>query len=302
MRTNLTRGGIAAAVAAATSTAALAGTGPLAEWNLIVRTNLTSSSEVDGSAIVGGNLAGTSNYAVQGVTASGNVGLAVGGSITSGNIQVNNGGNVRLQGSNAGTLNLNGGGVLVSDPSVTAQVASIFAQLEAASAYLATLTPNGTVDGAGNMSASPVLLGGQNVAVYTISAAAIQSLGQLNLNFGAADSVIINVLSDGGVVDLVAPPNIIGGFNQSNSSRILWNMPDATSLLVNNSFNGAVIAPFANLVLSGGGMNGAVAVNSVSVQDAEIRRFTYDGYFEIPAPSGAAVLGLGAVAAGRRRR
>lgn len=298
MRMFLTFGGIAAAMTATTS---LAGTNPLSEWNAIVRTNLTSSSEVDGSAIIGGNLAGTSNYAVQGVTAPGNVGLAVGGNVTSGNIQVNNGGDVRLQGANFGTLNINGG-VLVSDPGVGAQVASIFAQLEAASAYFASLTPNGTVDGAGNMNASPVLLGGQNVAIYSISAAAIQSLGQLNLNFGSADSVIINVISDGGVVDLIAPPNIIGGFSQANSSRILWNMPDATSLLVNNSFNGAVIAPFADLVLSGGAMNGAIAVNSISAQDAEIRRFTYDGYFNIPAPSAAGLLGLGALLAARRRR
>lgn len=299
MRMFLFSGAIAAAF---TATTALAGINPLSEWNAIVRNNLTSSSEVDGSAIIGGNLAGTSNYAVQGVTALGNTGLAVGGNITSGNIQVNNGGNVRLQGTNFGTLNLNGGGSLVSDPTVTADVASIFAQLEAASAYFASLTPNGAIDGGGNMNASPVLLGGQNVAIYSISAAAIQSLGQLNLNFGSADSVIINVTSAAGVVDLIAPPNIIGGFNQANSSRILWNMPDATSLLVNNSFNGAVIAPFADLVLSGGAMNGAIAVNSISAQDAEIRRFTYDGYFNIPAPSAAGLLGLGALLAARRRR
>lgn len=298
MRMYLTFGGIAAAM---TATTALAGINPLSEWNAIVRTNLSSSSEVDGSAIIGGNLAGTSNYAVQGVTALGNVGLAVGGNVTSGNIQVNNGGDVRLQGANFGTLNINGG-TLVADATITAQVASIFNQLEAASAYFASLTPNGTIDGGGNMSASPVLLGGQNVAIYNISAAAIQSLGQLNLNFGSADSVIINVTSAAGVVDLIAPPNIIGGFNQANSSRILWNMPDATSLLVNNSFNGAVIAPFADLVLSGGAMNGAIAVNSISAQDAEIRRFTYDGYFNIPAPSAAGLLGLGALLAARRRR
>lgn len=299
MQSALARGVIAAF---AIASPALAGTSVLSEWNLIVRTNLNSTSEVDGSAIIGGNLSGTSNYCVQGVTASGNVGLAVGGNIVSGNIQVNNGGHVRLGGANLGTLNLNGGGTLTADGTVAATVSSMFSQLEAASSYLASLPANGSIDGAGNMSASPVMLNGQSVAVYSISAAAIQSLGQLNLNFGSADSVIINVTSAAGVVDLLAPPNIIGGFNQANSSRILWNMPDATSLLVNNSFNGAVIAPFADLQLTGGGMNGAVAVNNISVQNAEIRRFTYDGFFEVPAPGAAALLGLAGLVAARRRR
>jgi choice-of-anchor A domain-containing protein len=298
MRNVLTRGALAAAVIA---TPALAGTNALSEWNLIVRTNVTSSSEVDGSALIGGNLSGTSNYAVQGVTALNGDGLAIGGNVLSGNIQVNNGGNLRLGGANSGTLNINGGS-LINDASVATSVSSIFSQLELASAYLASLPANGTVDGGGNMNASPVLLGGQNVAIYNISAAAIQSLGGLNLNFGSADSVIINVTSAAGVVDLIAPPNIIGGFNQANSSRILWNMPDATSLLVNNSFNGAVIAPFADLVLSGGGMNGAVAVNSISAQNAEIRNHVYNGYFQIPAPGAASLLGIAGLVALRRRR
>jgi choice-of-anchor A domain-containing protein len=103
-------------------------------------------------------------------------------------------------------------------------------------------------------------------------------------------------------VDLVAPPNIIGGFNQANSSRILWNMPDATSLLVNNSFNGAVLAPYANLNLSGGGMNGSVAVNNISAQNAEIRNSVYTGFYQIPAPGAASLLGIAGFVTLRRRR
>lgn len=276
----------------------------LSEWNLIVRNDLTTSSEVDGSALIGGNLSGTSNYSVQGVTASNGDGLAVAGDIMGGiNVQVNNGGNLRLGGSVMGgsNTNLNGGGSFINDSGVSTMVSNAFTDIEGISSSLATLSSNGTLDGGGNLSATPTLMDGQNVAVYNLTNGDFTGLGQLNLNFGSADTVIINVLADmNGLVNLIAPPNIIGGFNQNNSSRILWNLPDATDVLVNNSFNGALLAPFADLKLQGGGMNGTVAVNSISQMDAEVRRFTYDGY--IPEPATCALLLVGGIAATRRRR
>ncbi len=276
---------------------------PLSEWNLIVRQDLHTTSEVDGSALIGGDLYGTSNYAVQGVTASNGDGLAVGGDITGGiNVQINGGGNLRLAGGVLGgsNVNLNGGGAQIADAGVGAMVAGAFGELEALSASLAALSANGTVDGAGNFTAAPTLLEGQNVAIYNLASDDFQSFGQLNLNMGSADSVIINVLADGGgVVDLIAPPNIIGDFNQANSARILWNLPDAASVLVNNDFDGALLAPFADLQLLGGGINGSVAVDSISVMNAEVRRFTYTGY--MPEPSAVTLLGLGMIAVARRR-
>jgi choice-of-anchor A domain-containing protein len=289
----------ASAVAAAALSAGSAQAGILSNWNLIVRGSVVSSSEVDGSALIGGNLAGANNYTIQGVTAPGNVGLAVGGNVNGGPISINNGGNFRFNGTVSAIVNLNGGGNSAADPTIPVQVTSAFSQVAAISASLAGLAPNGTLDGAGNMNASPVNLGGQLVAVYNITPAQWSSLGQLNLNFGSATSVIINVLT-AGAVSLNAPPNLIGGFNQSNSARILWNMPNATSLTVNNTFNGALLAPGAALSLIGGGMNGTVVVDSIPRQDAEIRRFTYTGY--IPAPGAASVLVFAGLVAARRRR
>ena len=286
---------------AAVGSTALADMSPLADWNLICRTNLQSASEVDGSAIIGGNITGTSNYSVQGVTASG-TGLAVGGNIGAGvTVQVNNGGNLRISGSVLGTALRNGGGALINDPGISAEVAGIFSNLNATHTYLNSLAANGTVDGAGNMNAVPTNINGQLVAVYSFNQSAIQGLGQLNLNFGAATSVIINVNSaPGGTADFIAPPNLIGGFSQANSSRILWNFTNTSTLLVNNTFNGAVIALDADLQLTGGAINGSVAVNSVSVQNAEIRRSNYGGF--IPNPGAGALLALAGLAATRRRR
>lgn len=292
-----------AAIAAVIVPAALAAAGPYSEWNLIVRNDIQlSTSEVDGSTLIGGSvLGGTSNYAVQGVTASNGTGLAVGGSVAPGaTVNINNSGDYRYAGTPGGTVNLNGGNA-ITDNTVAATAASYIAQAQADSAYLASLASTGSVDGAGNMNASTVTLDGQEVAVYTITQAQFNPLGQLNLNMGAADSVIINFIADGsGQVNLDAPPNIIGGFNQNNSSSILWNFVGATEITVNNSFNGMMLAPDAALSVTGGGINGTVVVDSITAQNAEIRFNNYTGY--IPAPSTAGVLALAGLAAARRRR
>ena len=294
------------ALAALALVASLAHAGIFDEWNLIVRHDLSlSTSEVDGSTLIGGSLlGGTSNYTTQGVTASNGAGLAVGNTLAAGVIvNINNGGDFRIGNlaNKLGTVNLNGGGSNVQDASISATADAYLSQAAGVSSYLSTLSANGTIDGAGNMSASPTTIDGQNVAVYTLTQAQYDALGQLNLNFGSADSVIINFIHDGsGAADLTAPPNILGDFNQANSSKILWNFGDATSVTLNNSFSGALLATDAALTLNGGGINGTVIVDSIDLQNAEIRLNTYTGF--VPAPgTGVLLAGAGLLAARRRR-
>ena len=212
----------------------------LSEWNLIVRDNVVTTSEVDGSTLVGGNLAGTSSYTIHEVTAANGDGLAVGGNITSGNIHINQGGNLRIGGSIGGTVDLNGGGTTIVDTTVASAVSADFVYLNQLSQALAALPANGTLDGGGNLNAVPVVIGSETVAIYDLAATSFNGLGQLNLNFGSATTVILNIGSGGsGNVNFVAPPNMIGGFNQGNSAKILWNLYDATQVTTNNTFNGA---------------------------------------------------------------
>lgn len=295
-------------VAAFTSSAF--GASVLSDWNLIVRNHVNGTSEVDGSALVGGSTFGTMNFAVQGVTSSNGDGLAVGGNIFS-TVQVNNGGNLRLAGSVFGAANLNGGGSLVNGAGVSSMVSSAFNEVVALQSALGSLTSNGTLDGAGNMNAAPTNINGANVAVYSISATQLNGLGQLNLNFGSADAVVINVAADAnGLVMFNAPPNFVGGLaNQSNSSKIIWNLVDATTVIVNNNFNGALLASNADLQLLGGGINGSVVVDSISALNAEIRRFTYTGWLPpeqdtpvVPLPGAGALGFAGILAIGARRR
>lgn len=286
------------------------GASVLSDWNLIVRNHLNGTSEVDGSALIGGSTTGTMNFAVQGVTSSNGDGLAVGGNIFS-TVQVNNGGNLRLAGSAFGATNLNGGGSLINGAGVSSMVSSAFNEIVSLQSALGSLTANGTLDGAGNMNAAPTNINGANVAVYSISAAQLNGLGQLNLNIGSADAVVINVAADAnGVVSFNAPPNFVGGLgNQSNSSKIIWNLADATTVIVNNNFNGALLAANADLKLLGGGINGSVVVDTVSALNAEIRRFTYTGWLPpeqdtpiIPLPGAGALGFAGILAIGARRR
>lgn len=292
---------IIAAIIAAAGSAAHADV--FSDWNLVVRNNLNNTSEVDGSAMIGGNLSGTSNYAVQGVTSSTGDGLVVGGNLAAGfNYQINNGGNLRLSGSIFGTANLNGGGSTINDASVATMVTNAMTQAEGLSNFFAGYGATGSVDGAGNMNASTTTIGGQQVAFYTITQSDINGLGQLNLNMGSADTVVINFDASGsaGLANFNAPPNLIGGFNQGNSSSIVWNFLNTTQLNVNNSFNGMILATDADLALTGGGINGSVFVDNISAMNAEIRRSTYTGV--TPAPGTIGALALGGLFAARRRR
>lgn len=296
----MTRTALTLAVVAATGAAASASV--FQDWNLIVRNNLTITSEVDGSALIGGNITGTSNYAVQGVTASNGAGLMVGGTVAAGtNLQINNAGDFYFAGTVNGIINLNGG-TSYYQPTIANTVSNAFAQADAFSTYLAGLSATGTVDGAGNMNASTVAIGSEDVAVYSMTQATIAGLGQLNLNFGSADIVVINfdAAASGGAANFQAPPNFVGSLDQANSGRIVWNFINTTSLTVNNNFNGMILATDANLALLGGAINGTVIVDNISTMNAEIRNNTFQGI--IPAPGSVALLGLGGLVAVRRRR
>ncbi|GAB4517584.1 MAG: hypothetical protein Tsb0013_21830 [Phycisphaerales bacterium] len=279
----------------------------MSEYNLVVDGDLVlSTSEVDGSAIVGGSiLGGTSNYGVQGVTASDHSALAVGGSVASGvTLNINGGGDFRISdpASQFGTVNVNGGTTVV-DPGIASRVTGYMDEARSMSALLSALPVTGTIDAAGNFSSPTTLsLDGFSVAVYEVSQGLFDSgLGQFNLNMGAADTVIINYSSSNGIADLGAPPNLVGAFNQANSGRILWNFGDVTDITINNNFNGAILAPDASLSLEGGGINGAVVVREVMTQQAEIRLNLYTGY--VPTPGAACCLFVvAAVGHSRRRR
>jgi len=296
---------LGAAAIAASVMVQVAGASAINDWNLIVRHNLTTSSEVEGRTIVGGNISGTSNYGTKLLPASNYVNvdsLVIGGSIASNNYQVNSG-RARLFGSKgSANFNMNGGGALIqNDASVTSIVNNAWADVVNASSYCSSLAATNTVTLPSGQPAGVTfnsVLGPGGVAVFNVNGNALfQSnlVQSMTINLNGASTVVINVAGtninyNGG--------NMVGGFNVPNASKIIWNFFEATNLSINRSFFGAILAPNATLTNSTA-IEGSVFTDTF-IQDGEVHLPNFNG--NIPAPSALALAGLGMVVATRRRR
>lgn len=313
-----------AALIATAGLASMANASPLYDYNLIVFDDVIgATSQVDGRTIIGGNLISpnAANFATgssMGPFNSGYYGLQVGGNLDA-QINVNNGANVRVGGNVDRNVSLNGGGTLylggsvkpgahvnggptagITPGQITADVAIMRSELEATSATLAGLAANSFEEKNGKLVANP---DSQGVAVFQFDASRFNGKSSdMNLNINGATTVIINVA--GANLTLAAPPNLNGGFNKGNSSKILWNFYDAQNIDMRTPWDGAVLAPFANLDMdNASGINGSVAVRQLSNLDGAIRGNLYTGIAPIPTPASASLLaGVGLVACRRRRR
>lgn len=283
----------------------LAGASAINDWNLIVRHNLTTSSEVEGRTIVGGNIAGTSNYGVKLLPPSNYVNvdsLVIGGSIAANNYQVNSG-RARLFGSKgSANFNMNGGGALIqNDNSVTAMVNSAWGDVLSASTYCSSLSPTNTVTLPSGQPAGVTfnsVLGPGGVAVFNVNGNSLfqnNLVQQMSINMNGASTVVINVAGtninyNGG--------NMVGGFNVGNASKIIWNFFEATNLSINRNFFGAILAPKATLSNSTA-IEGSVFTDTFN-QNGEVHLPNFSG--NIPAPGVLTLAGFGMIVATRRRR
>jgi choice-of-anchor A domain-containing protein len=263
----------------------VASAGTFSDWNLLVRKDLSNmTSHVDGSALIGGNLSGSGSvFSMHQVSASNGAGLMVGGNVT-GSHQVNQGGDFVYGGTNSGSVLTNGGGSAQQQVGIGATVSAAFAHAGAYSSFLRDLAPTGTLtllDGTkGKLnSASTVGIGSDQYAVYSLNASNINAMSELDLNFGSADFVVINVDASSLVMDM----NFIGGMNQNNSDRIVWNFFNATDLDITHNLSGMVLATLADVNISGSGMYGSLIADSISGISAEVRLKTFSGDFDIPA-------------------
>lgn len=293
-----------AAVLGALASSAVAGSSLLYEWNLIVLGDVTSTAETGGRAFVGGNLAGpASNWAYQLTPPAAWLGvdtLVVGGNITASNLNLQ-AGNLRLGGSPLGNINFNGGGHLISDPTVASQIPGMASELQATAASLAALETNSAVQipqgqpGAAVFNAAPV----NGLAVFSITADSLFSNGlvqQIELNANGAAAIVVNVLGSNVVFN---SGNFVGAW-QSEFARanVIWNFIDATSIDLQRQFNGAILSPNAHLT-NVTNIDGSVFVGSFT-QNGEVHLPNYTGY--VPAPGAAFLVGVAAAITSRRRR
>lgn len=295
---------LAATPLCASSSDMIAGTDVLRTWNLVVLGDLTSSSEVEGRTFVGGNLEGSaSNYQISPtVTSSSTPGLTVVGDVNGGYKNLNNGSGAIVGGNVNSGLNLNGSvqtvlvggtisntnvnnntvtsGLAASDPAfsqnLTQQKSLIETSMGSLSTSLGAETANSQLTISGNRGTFDAQPNAQGVAVFNISAADLDKIGEIQFNLNGADTAIVNV--SGTSINL--NDNFLGGTNNLGE-HVIWNFPDAQNLSLSTAWGGSVLAPNADAV-TGNYIQGSAVFGSL-IQNGEMHVGTYSGGYYPPS-------------------
>ncbi len=247
----------------------ITGVDALREWNLVVLGNLESSSEVEGRTFVGGNLSGnSSNYGIRATTSpNGQPGLTVVGNVTGSHKNLNNGSGAVIGGNVSSGFNLNGPnqtvkvGGTISNTNVNQNI--VISNLDASnpafglglqqsktelkssmgslSFEMGTLKSNSQLTVQGNRGTFTAQPNAQGLAVFNITAADLDRIGEIQFNLNGADTAIVNVT--GRSINL--NDNFLGGTNNLGE-RVIWNFPEAETLSLSTAWGGSVLAPLAD--------------------------------------------------------
>lgn len=300
--------GIAAAAlfaAAPASAQSVAGLDALRTWNLVVLGDLTSSSEVEGRTFVGGNLNGnSSNYQIgtPKPNALGIPGLTVVGDVNGSTKNLNNGSGAVIGGNVNSGFNLNGAaqtvkvggtiantnvnqntvqsGLATSDPAFSVnlkqQGSLLNSSLTDLSKTLGGLDGNSNLAIAGNRGTFNAVPNADGVAVFNISAADLDKIGEIQFNLNGADTAIVNVSG----ANVTLNDNFLGG-TQGLGEHVVWNFPDAKTLNATTAWGGSVLAPNA-AATTGNYIQGSAVFGSL-VQNGEFHLGTYTGTYNPPS-------------------
>ncbi|MGH6695892.1 choice-of-anchor A family protein [Sphingopyxis sp.] len=323
---------------------AITGIDALREWNLVVLGNLESSSEVEGRTFVGGNLSGnSSNYGIRATTSpSGQPGLTVVGNVTGNHKNLNNGSGAVIGGNVSSGFNLNGpnqtvkvGGTIsntnvnqntvisnldASNPAFGLGLQQSKAELKSSMGSLSfemgTLKSNSQLTVLGNRGAFTAQPNAQGLAVFNITAADLDKIGEIQFNLNGADTAIVNV--SGRSINL--NDNFLGGTNNLGE-RVIWNFPEAEDLKLTTAWGGSVLAPladaetrnyiqgsavFGNLKQNGemhiGTFKGGYATSPSGGGSSGSDSSTGGGAVPVPEPGMVGLFGLGVAGLMLRRR
>lgn len=287
---------------------AAAGTlGIAGDYNAFIFNNLSSAGgDTEGRLAVGNNFT-ASSYGV-GVTLTNSQGarndLVVGNNMNAiGGWQVFNGnavwGNVLT-----GAPTTPNGATFQGTP---INFAAAQAELQAKSAYWATLPATGT----SVFQFSTITLNGSNpgLNVFQVNANDWQVSSDKQINIPVGSTAIINIV--GTSISFQGGLAINGDSSQSNPAEngVIFNFPNATSLNPSNiAILGSVLAPYANLTITGGSINGVgIALNALQQNGGEFHNHPFTGNVPdvpaVPEPASVALMlfGLATFVCGRRR-
>jgi choice-of-anchor A domain-containing protein len=266
-----------------THAAVLTATELLGGFNAIIFGNATTSADIEGASIIGGNFSGATAYNNPKGVAIPNTfnALNVFGNTSGNPINLNNGGNAYVGGTKGAIVNFNGGGQYVASSPVMG-IADIKAELLNFSLYLSGLQANSylpTPDNNEIIVASPNASG---LAVFNITVDDLSKIPSYSIDLNGATTVIFNV--SGSILDFKA--NYQG--NDSIFDNIIWNFYDATNITFETLIGGSVLAPYAS-VTNKNQIDGTLVANTWTGQ-GELHEYAFDGSVPRPTPEPSSML------------
>jgi choice-of-anchor A domain-containing protein len=230
----------------------------LSEFNAVIFTNASTSCDIEGATVVGGNFSGATLYTnPDGIALPATFGaLTVYGSTSGSNINLNDGGSAYVGGSKGATINFNGGGGYIAAPD--AGISSFSAPLDAVSLGLSQLAATGTLPATGNNEVITAIPGADGIAVIDLTAAQLAAIPSFKINLNGASTLVFNVNGTSANFNANDESGITGAGN------IIWNFYNATGTVAfSTQVGGTVLAPLAT-VTNCNQIDGALVANAYS--------------------------------------
>ncbi|MBN9503522.1 MAG: hypothetical protein BGO01_19400 [Armatimonadetes bacterium 55-13] len=276
---------------------------PIGYFDALVFNNLNGNSgDVEGRLAVGGNMTTTSGYSVGDRAPDDNTknSLVVGGTLNASlNWQVFNGNAKYANGTNLPSME---SGYTIQQQSNVVNFSDIYVGANWWSNYLAGFSDNGTQL---YQWTTYTLTGTDaNLNVFNVNAADWAAASDRQIHAPSGSTVLINISgASASMQNGMHADSWLHDFGLKNTNIIL-NFSEATSLNLSNiEVLGSVLAPNANLTISGGSIDGKVVVGSATqLNGGEFHRWGFTGSAPVPEPASMAALGMGVVALIRRRK
>ncbi|HUB49295.1 MAG TPA: choice-of-anchor A family protein [Acetobacteraceae bacterium] len=241
----------------------------LADFNAVVFGNASTSCDIEGAIVVGGNFSGATVYdQPSGSLPSGYGALTVFGSTSGNSINIDDGGSAYVGGSKGAGINFNGGGKYIGAPS--ASIGSFSSTLDSLSQSLSQLSATGTLPTTGNNEVITAHAGANGIAVIDLTAAQLAAIPSFTINMNGASSLIFNVSGTSATFNANDESGITGADN------IIWNFYQATgTVAINTQIGGTVLAPYAT-VTNNNQIDGALVAQNYN-GSGELHDYAFTG-------------------------